>query len=55
MSGEMSGEDIEKRIFLDRFQPAISRRVGIVGVEGPNQLGVFLKVIRSAKFEGGVM
>ena len=37
----MSGKDIEQSILLDGFQPAISRCVGIAGVEGPNQLGVF--------------
>jgi hypothetical protein len=37
LSGEVSGEDIEKRILLDGFQPAISRCVGIVGAEGQRQ------------------
>ena len=52
-SGEVSGKDIEKRIFLDGFQPAISRRVGIAGVEGPNQLGVFLDDDPQSKVRGG--
>jgi hypothetical protein len=54
-SGEMSGKDVEKRIFLDGFQPAISRCIGIVGVEGPNQLGVFLDDDPQCKIRGGVM
>ena len=53
LAGEVSGKDIEKRILLDGFQPAISRCVGIVGVEGPNQLGVFLDDDPQGKVRGG--
>ncbi len=54
-SGEVSGKDIEKRIFLAGFQPAISRCVGIVGVECPNELRVFLDDDPQSEVRGGVM
>src|SRR5271165_6871421 len=41
LPGEVSAEDIEKRILLGGFQTAISRRIGIVGVKGSNQFWVF--------------
>ena len=52
-SGEMSGKDIEQRIFLDGFQPAISRCVGKVGVECPNELRVFLDDDPQSEVRGG--
>jgi hypothetical protein len=38
---EVSAEDIEQRILFVGFQTAIGRRIGIVGVQGPNQFRVF--------------
>ena len=52
-SGEVSGNDIEQRIFLDGFQSAISGCVGIAGVEGSNQLGVFLDDDPQGEVRGG--
>ena len=52
-SGEVPGKDIEQRIFLDGFQPAISRCAGIAGVEGSNQLEVFLDDDPQGEVRGG--
>ena len=41
-SGKMQSQDIEQRVALGRVQTAIRRGIGIVGVQGPNQLAVFL-------------
>jgi hypothetical protein len=51
----VSGKHIKKRVLLNGFQPTVSRRIGIAGVEGPNQLGVFLDDDPQGEFEGGVM
>jgi hypothetical protein len=40
--GVVSANFIEQGIPLCRFQPTVSRRTGIVGVQGANQLGGFL-------------
>jgi hypothetical protein len=52
-SGEVSGNDIEQSIFLNGFQSAVSRCVGIAGVEGSNQLGVFLDDDPQGEVRGG--
>ena len=41
-SGEMQSQDIEQRVALGCLQTAIRGSTGIVGVQGPNQLAVFL-------------
>jgi hypothetical protein len=41
-SGKVHSQDIEERITLGRVQTAIRRSIGIAGIQGPNQLAVFL-------------
>ena len=40
--GKMQSQHIEQRVALGCIQTAIRRSIGIVGVQGPNQLAVFL-------------
>ena len=42
-AGEVLAKDIEQRIPFGWLQPAVSRRIGISGVQVSNQLGVFLQ------------
>ena len=41
-SGKVQSQDIEQRVALGCLQTAIRGSTGIVGVQGPNQLAVFL-------------
>jgi hypothetical protein len=42
LPGEVSSKNIEQCIPLDGFKSPISRRIGVAGVQRPNQLLVFL-------------
>jgi hypothetical protein len=42
LPGEVPGKNIEERIPLGRLQSTIIRRIGVAGVQRPNQLFVFL-------------
>jgi hypothetical protein len=42
MSGEMSSNDIDQGIAFIGIQAAIRRRISIVGVQGSNEVWVFL-------------
>jgi hypothetical protein len=54
-SGKMQSQNIEQRVALGCLQAAIRGSTGIVGIQGPNQLAVFLDMIRKAKLDGGVI
>ena len=41
-SGKVQSQDIEQRVALRRVQTAIRRSIGIVGIQGSNQLAVLL-------------
>jgi hypothetical protein len=41
-SGKVQSQDIEQRVALGRVQAAIRRSIGIVGIQAPNQIAVFL-------------
>jgi hypothetical protein len=40
--GKVQPQNIEQRVALRRIQTAIRGNIGIVGVQGPNQIAVFL-------------
>jgi len=42
LAGEVPAEDIEQGISFNGIQTAIRRRIGVVGVQAANQIGVFL-------------
>jgi hypothetical protein len=42
LPGEVSSKNIEQCIPLDGFKSPISRRIGVAGVQRPNQLLVLL-------------
>jgi hypothetical protein len=42
LTDKVSAEKIEKRILFDGFETTIRRRIGIAGIQRPNELGVFL-------------
>jgi hypothetical protein len=41
-SGKVRCQDIKQRVALGRIQTAIRRSIGIAGIQGSNQLAVFL-------------
>ena len=41
-SGKVQSHNIEQRIALERVQAAIRGSIGIVGIQAPNQMAVFL-------------
>jgi hypothetical protein len=45
-------QDIQQRVSFDGIQAAIESGIGIIGVQGPNQLSIFLDNDPQSKIRG---